>query len=186
MDTTHIKFTKKQRDFIKKAALRGDQPMGEWAYQCVYFIHRHRYDPYMLEDIMLGVEFKKLKDQLIGFIRTQEKDYLTPMMKTVQEMATSQSEFSVVLQHFTADNAVLVDDTPEDSDRTLSEAFKNQQTDTKQQEIDRLKNILVQKDDMLNKLRQATVKIKNASLARKGQIYLNLTEDEFNKLVSIT
>ena len=91
-----------------------------------------------------------------------------------------------MLQHFTADNAVLVDDTPEDSDRTLSEAFKNQQTDTKQQEIDRLKNILVQKDDMLNKLRQATVKIKNASLARKGQIYLNLTEDEFNKLVSIT
>ena len=191
---TTIKVTKTQRDFISKAAKKhtdaknkpDPKPMGEYAFQCVKFINKNKYDPYELEDFHTAEELKKLREVVVGFHRTQEKNLITPMIETVNGMARSQVEFSILLQEFMSMNAVLEDDAVlEEKETTRSATFNGDNDDKNKTEIQRLKNILTQKDMKLHSQRQALESIKNASLPRKGQIVLNMSEDEFNKIVSL-
>lgn len=86
MKYTHIKVTEQSRDYIRSAAKRFNKSMGEFVYQCVFFVHKQKYDPYDLEDIKIVQEFIKLKDQIIRFIRTQERDHIVPMHQAVNNM----------------------------------------------------------------------------------------------------
>ncbi|MEQ8882712.1 MAG: hypothetical protein RLO12_10920 [Fulvivirga sp.] len=192
--STTIKVTKSQRDFISKAAKKhtddknkpDPKPMGEYAFQCVKFINKNKYDPYELEDFHTAEELKKLREVVVGFHRTQEKNLIKPMIETVNGMARSQVEFSILLQEFMSMNAVLEDDTIfEEKEPVSSGTLSNSDDDKNKAEIQRLKNILAQKDMKLHSQRQALEAIKNASLPKKGQIILNMSEDEFNKVVSL-
>ena len=71
---TTIKVTKDQRDFIQKTAKKHKVSSGELAYKCVEFSVKKRYDPFNPDEVVVSHEVKKLKDQLISFIRKQDSD----------------------------------------------------------------------------------------------------------------
>ncbi|MEQ8580053.1 MAG: BfmA/BtgA family mobilization protein [Balneola sp.] len=185
--STTIKFTKKQRDYISECAARAEKTMGEFAHQCVVFIGKNKYDPYDVDDFHTAEELKKLRSSIVRFIRTQETKYIIPMVQTVNGMASSQMEFSQLLQNFISQNALLEDDSDQiqggsSEGNALS---KDPYTEKANTEISRLKDILSQKDKKLHAQREALDAIKKSSLPKKGQVILNMTEEEFNRVISL-
>lgn len=176
--TTHIKVTEKQRDFIKEAAKRLKKPMGEFAFQCVQFIHRHRYDPYNYEDVMLGEEFKKFQKQIVSFLRKHEQEVLKPMRDGFNGLCSSQKEFSVIFDRFISENSnnKKTNDEPHLKDKHLIQSL--------QKEVAQLRQIINEKDVTADSYLKALQTLKSASLPKKGKIFINLKEEEFANLVS--
>ncbi len=78
--------------------------MGEIAYQCVVFVRKNGFDPYNVNEIIVAEEFKKLKDQFIGFIRKQEADYIKPLADHMIESRQAILSQTAVLQELVAQN----------------------------------------------------------------------------------
>jgi hypothetical protein len=177
-DSTAIKVTKIQRDFIAKSAQKFKKNMGEFAYQCVFYIAKHRYDPYLMEDILIVDEFKKLKNQMISFIRTQEQDYIKPMHGSILDMKREVIIQNGLLQKLII-NTSEVDYGKEEKETKLAIV------DTSTKEIKRLEEALRLKDDSLRKAMGSLQAIKKAATIGKKEVILGLNSEEFNKLIQI-
>jgi len=182
-DSSHIRVTKDQHSLIKKAALKGKKSMGEWAYQCTYFVYKHRYDPYLMEEILINEEFKGLRKDLIGFIRKQEEKILKPVLDQVNGMSRTQIELTHLLQEVLSQNANLVDDLGDSIDTPGAESTDAQNDFS--EELARKDRIISDKDKTIQKMREALQTMKNASLERRGQVFLGISMDDFQKLVSL-
>jgi hypothetical protein len=182
MENTTIKFTKNQRELIGKAAEKAGKNMGEYAYQCVFFVDKHRYDPYNLEDIMIVEEFKKLKNQLISFIRKQEQDYITPMINGLIDVKKELIAHKGILQAIQVNTAEVEGIQQKDSIENVKMVTESSLQGS---ELKRLEDALRQKDEMLKKAYSALQALKKASLEEKNQVIIRLNPVDFNKLVSL-
>lgn len=173
---TTIKITTAARNYIAKAADRYKKPMGEFAYQCVFFIHKHRYDPYQMEDIKVAEEFKKFSDRMISFIRNQEQKFISPMHKAVQDMTKQFVGYQRVMEEIMASQAILApvsDDLPEEG------------VDFSVDKIKGLEKDLKGKTELLEQIQQSLQKLREVSVVKKREIQLKISREEFERLTSI-
>ena len=181
-ETTHIKVKKNQRDFIQTAAKKFKKPMGEIAYQCVVFVRKNGFDPYNVNEILVAEEFKKLKNQLIGFIRKQEADYIKPLVQHMMDSKAATLNHTAVLQELVAQNATLSGEEDLESEEKPAEALKTSES----KKDNASERIILQKDLQLGTLRDKLSQIKAVSTARgKNEVLLKISQEEFEKLVTI-
>ena len=173
---TTIKITTSARDYIGKAAKKYHKPMGEFVYQCVFFIHKHRYDPYQMEDIKIAEEFKKFSERMISFIRTQEQKYISPMHTMVQDMVKQFVGYQRVMEEMMASQAILAplsDDLPENSMETLENQIKS------------LEQSLKGKTELLEEIQQSLQRLREVSVVKKREVQLKISAEEFQQLTTI-
>lgn len=183
-ESTTLKVTKKQRDFIAKAAQRYDKPIGQFAYQCTVFVHKNKYDPFGQTDILVAEEVRKLKEQLVSFIRTQEKNYIVPLQATQRGMVEQMIKFQSLLQEVylaVADERELIE-----APQAVKESpMPKEEGAGHSKRIEELEKALQQKDQYLQQMRHSLQSIKDSAIASKFQVKLAMGEDVFVKLVSI-
>lgn len=175
MSYASLKVSEKQHEFIKKAAKKADKAIGDFTYQCVLFVSERNYNPYGLEEIHVAEEFKKLKNQLISFIRTQEKDILKPVQESVMDMRKQMVGIQGSLQQIVINTA----ESPEPVKQTPTpNAIGSPQTHD-------LEKALSDKDMKLKRAVEALKKLKQVSIPGKTNVTLQITPEMFAELVAI-
>lgn len=173
MDHTTIRFTKINREYIRKSAEKRSKPMGEFAFQCVHFVNENGYNPYLMEQALASEEFKKLKDQLISFIRKQEKDYIKPMTVSVMEVKKELINFRGVLQEVAINTA--------QTDTKETAALKPLKADRTSE----LVRALEIKEAALQRAITSLRAINSACIPGKRDVTIQMSPEAFKNLVEI-
>ncbi|HNP96124.1 MAG TPA: BfmA/BtgA family mobilization protein [Cyclobacteriaceae bacterium] len=169
---TNLKFKLSERDFIAKASKRFDKPMGEFAAQCVVFVHTFKYNPYDLDSGHAQEEFKKLKNQLISFIRKQEADHIIPMSKSMTELRKEVLVMQGAMQNLLVNTAE-----PEMSETATSPLEPARDT-----RILDLMKALEEKDRLLSLKTAALAELKRSAVIGKRDVRLQIEPDRFEEL----
>ena len=173
---TTIKIKASARNLIAKAAEKYKKPMGEFVYQCVFFIHKHRYDPYQMEDIKIAEEFKKFSDRMISFIRNQEQKYISPMYTLVQDMAKQFVVYQRVMEEIMASQAILA---------PVSDDLVEESINPSEDKVKSLEKDLRGKTELLEQVQQSLQRLRGVSVVKKREIHLKISAEEFDELTSI-
>lgn len=177
--TTAIKITKSQRELIGEAAAKHNRPLGDFIHQCALFVHTRKYDPYDLEEINVIEEFKKLKTQLISFIRKQERDHIVPLHNSVNTMTRQLVSTTDTLEGLYASRANFEDDL------TGKQQEQPPAVDQGGANLKLLREELDKKNRLINQAFKAMSILKNASKSQRGKVLIDLSEDEFKRITSL-
>lgn len=178
-EVTTIKVTKKQRELIGDAAKKHKKKIGEFVYQCALFVHKRRLDPYDLKETEVIEEFKKLKSQLISFIRKQERDHIVPLHNSVNDMTRQLVSTTDTLEGIYANSANFEDDLPgEQPKQTLTADLDDSNIKLLREELDK-------KNRLINQVYKDIQTLKNAAKSQRGKVLIELSADEFNRIVSL-
>lgn len=158
MEYTTIRVTKQQRDAIASVSKSYRKSTGDFAVQCVEFCRKNKYDPYAIDEIQITEEFKKLKNQLISFIRKQEADFIQPMAKSVNDLKRQSIESKELLVQVMANTAEIDGNESGNSIESKSESSQ----------LAKLEQILEIKNKQLSDCVQALNKIKDNIINDKG------------------
>lgn len=178
-EVTTIKVTKKQRELIGEAAGKHNKKIGEFVHQCTLFVHTRKYDPYELEDINVIEEFKKLKTQLISFIRKQERDHIVPLHNSVNDMTRQLVSTTDTLEGIYANSSNFVDDL------TGKQQQRPPAVDQSGTNIELLRAELDKKNRLINQVLKGMSVLKSAAKPQKGKVLIELSADDFNRIVSL-
>ena len=173
MSHTTIRFTKENREYIGKSADKHSKPMGEFAYQCVYFVTENGYNPFLMEQALASEEMKKLKSQLISFIRTQEKEYIKPLAASMTEVKKELINYRGVLQQIQINTAE-----PEGLKTTAIKPLQDERHSD-------LLQALKEKEEALQRAINSLRAINSVSVPGKRDVTVQMTPEEFKKLVDV-
>jgi hypothetical protein len=169
-ETTHIIIKKADHPTFKKAAERYSCSMGDIAAASLNFVLVNRYNPFDLTDTAVVEEVRKMKDQLVAYIKKQEQTLLKPLSSEVKSLNRTAGELVTAIQtQLPAPQAVSV---PEPVTETIPKPTASP-----------LQVALEDKNRTIERLMKDREELKSRIRVKNGMIFIDLPESRINELL---